>query len=192
VHLVCQWNLNVLQKLIAKGGDIYKLDKNFMSCLHYAAESSNDVSDIIWLLVSKGLNVNARDIDGETPLLKASMFGHFNNIKALIELGANVSITSKNGSTCLHYTSESCKDTSEVIKLLVSNGLDLNAKDENGNTPLHSAARSGHVNNVKELIKLGTNLSITNNHRDNALHVCDSDEKRDILKAETENFMEID
>lgn len=47
----------------------------------------------------------------------------------------------------------------EVVKLLVSRSADKSCKDKQGYTPLHAAAASGHIEIVKYLLRLGTEVS---------------------------------
>jgi len=47
----------------------------------------------------------------------------------------------------------------EIVKLLVSRSADKSCKDKQGYTPLHAAAASGHLDIVKYLLRLGTEVS---------------------------------
>lgn len=48
----------------------------------------------------------------------------------------------------------------EVVKLLVSRSADKSCKDKQGYTPLHAAAASGHLEIVKYLLRMGTEVSV--------------------------------
>lgn len=48
---------------------------------------------------------------------------------------------------------------SEIVKLLVSRSADKSCKDKQGYTPLHAAAASGHLEIVKYLLRMGTEVS---------------------------------
>lgn len=48
----------------------------------------------------------------------------------------------------------------EVVKLLVSRSADKSCKDKQGYTPLHAAAASGHIEIVKYLLRMGTEVSV--------------------------------
>lgn len=47
----------------------------------------------------------------------------------------------------------------EVVKLLVSRSADKSCKDKQGYTPLHAAAASGHIEIVKYLLRMGSEVS---------------------------------
>ena len=52
----------------------------------------------------------------------------------------------------------------EVVKLLVSRSADKCCKDKQGYTPLHAAAASGHIEIVKYLLRMGTEVSSLTEH----------------------------
>ncbi|KYQ93926.1 hypothetical protein DLAC_04923 [Tieghemostelium lacteum] len=47
---------------------------------------------------------------------------------------------------------------------------DINAKDSNGDTPLHWAARNGHDDVIKVLVKYKADVNILNNSKETPLH----------------------
>ena len=80
------------------------------------------------LLVSElGANVNARDIDGWTPLHQAAENGHVEMARLLVsELGADVNARDCSGWTPLHLAAEN--GHVEMARLLVSEfGAEVNA-----------------------------------------------------------------
>ena len=74
--------------------------------LHIACENDNE--DIIKLLISKGVDVNAVDKDINTPLHIACTNNNFDIIKLLIDNGAKVKCQNKNNETPLH---KACKNS---------------------------------------------------------------------------------
>lgn len=46
-----------------------------------------------------------------------------------------------------------------MVKMLVSRGADKSCKDKLGYTPLHAAAASGHIEIVKYLLRMGTEVN---------------------------------
>ena len=101
--------------------------------LHTAVENRD--LDIVELLLSKGVNVNARGDNGRTPLhLASGRKDAFINpptancdvdiIKILIKHGADVNARSIGGKTPLNYALENrCKD---AVIFLLENGADPN------------------------------------------------------------------
>jgi ankyrin repeat protein len=85
--------------------------------------------------LAKGVDVNARNNNGKTPLfLTAFSRGHTDIIKLLLDHGADVNAKEHNGETPLHSAALNASEDS--TELLLSHGADVNAKDNKGRTPL--------------------------------------------------------
>ena len=97
--------------------------------------SSNDVVSCL----SEGADPNARDEDGNRPLLRAVM-SKPEVVKALLDAGADPNARDKDGRTSLHHAAM-FKSLSAVESLLAADA-DPNARDEDGVTPLHVAVFS--------------------------------------------------
>lgn len=65
--------------------------------LHIACEIENGNLEVIELLVKYGGEINARDGDGFTPLQTAAILGKMQTVTKLVELKANVNLTTKDG-----------------------------------------------------------------------------------------------
>ena len=48
-------------------------------------------------LISHGADVNAREVDGETPLMRASYWGHAKVVEALLDAGADKELKATSG-----------------------------------------------------------------------------------------------
>ena len=85
--------------------------------------------------------VDVKDYDnGMTPLIYASLRGHENIVKLLLQSGANINIKDNTGSTALmHAASSNAFRHINVAELLLKNGADITAKDNSGNTALDIA-----------------------------------------------------
>ena len=109
---------------------------------------NNENPDMIKVLLEAGLNLNARDKYGYTPLLRAA-WGNKNPdvIKTLLAAGADLKAKTKNGSTPLHLAAQN-NENPDMIEALLAAGAKLEARDEFGSTPLHRCGRgeqeSGH------------------------------------------------
>jgi ankyrin repeat protein len=58
--------------------------------------------DVVWALLEKGADVNARrNEDGVTPLIAASAQGHVDVVRALLEKGADVDAKGNDAITAL-------------------------------------------------------------------------------------------
>ena len=65
--------------------------------LHIACEIENGNLEVIELLVKYGGEINARDGDGFTPLQTAAILGKMQTVTKLVELKADVNLTTKDG-----------------------------------------------------------------------------------------------
>ncbi|KAJ7788289.1 ankyrin repeat-containing domain protein, partial [Mycena olivaceomarginata] len=99
------------------------------------------------------------DNDGATPLHYASLRGHTDVAKFLIETGADVNVTDKDGVTPLHYTS--LQGHTDVAKFLIDKGADVNATNKDRATPLHYASLRGHTDVSKFLTEKGADIDAT-------------------------------
>ncbi|CAH8626520.1 unnamed protein product [Schistosoma rodhaini] len=76
------------------------------------------------------------DLDSEadfTPLLFACYHGHLELVKALLNRGANVSVTDKNHWTALHWAAQQCH--ADIVEVLLDYGASIYAKDLHGCMP---------------------------------------------------------
>ena len=87
---------------------------------------------------SRGLNQLIMPWGGkDESLIEAAKRGDLDEVKRLIENGADVNIKDNDGDTPLHYAASG--GHLDVVKFLVENGADVNAKDKYGRTPLDVA-----------------------------------------------------
>jgi ankyrin repeat protein len=110
----------------------------------------NQFSRHIDAIRKAGADVNAKNIDGKTPLHQAAYFNKNPEvITTLIEAGADVNAKNVVGATPLHAAALINRNP-EVLRVLIEAGADVNAKKAVGETPLHTAAAYG-INNPETL-----------------------------------------
>jgi ankyrin repeat protein len=131
--------------------------------------------DDLQAFVSSGVEPDARDRCGRTPLILASYYGNRSVAEWLIGNGANVNAKDapgprgeKGSMTSLHAAAE--KGQLEIAKLLLEHGAKPNPKMTNGYSPLMLAAESGRVPLVKLLVKHGANVNLGGQDRWMPLH----------------------
>ncbi|HJY28160.1 MAG TPA: ankyrin repeat domain-containing protein [Pyrinomonadaceae bacterium] len=72
------------------------------------------------LLSAPGIDVNATDASGSTPLLEAARFGHEDICRTLIAAGANLKAKDKDGKTALQLAIQG--DHDDVVRVLKQAG----------------------------------------------------------------------
>jgi len=139
-------------------GEEYDSVSTNLTLLHIAAWNCSTVM-VLEYIVSHGVDVNAKDNCGWTPLHYASEYNpNVEIVKYLVSQGAAVNAKNEDsGGTPLHFAAL-LNSNVEVLKYLVSQGADVNTKDKNGCTPLHGAATNPNVEIVKYLVSQGADI----------------------------------
>ncbi|KAH9955976.1 ankyrin repeat-containing domain protein [Lactifluus volemus] len=95
--------------------------------------------------------------NGWTPLHRASLSGHLEVVRLLLDHGADVNATKQDHRRSLHLASSS--GYPEIVKLLLERGADIHVLDDDGRTPSQEASRRGYRRIVKLLSEYGCNTS---------------------------------
>ena len=152
-----------VEVLLANKADPNVVDDKLRTALHMTTKA--DVSaNIIASLVRRGIDVNAADIDGLTPLHEKCRIEDPRSIDILLKQGAATNARSKYGITPLHIAASHFASNVIFDRLLAAGAqLVINQQDDEGNTPLHLAACIGHINGVKYLLSHGADPHVVNN-----------------------------
>jgi len=120
----------------------------------------NDDKKRIGSALHHGASVNAKDADGTTALMLATVLGKFHSVQMLLHAGADVNIGDKDGYTPIHGAG--FQGRADIARLLVSQGgMDINDRHSDGYTPMHRAVAGSqprHAETVKVMLELGANL----------------------------------
>ena len=112
-----------------------------------------------------------KQITGATSLWAASLGGHVEVVKILIEGGANVNHGTKTKSTPLRAAS--FHNRLEVMQYLIANGADLDATNIAGQSPLMIATLRNHSESVELLANKGADINLGSSKGLTPLHaVC--------------------
>jgi ankyrin repeat protein len=173
------------------------------------AATRGDVGRVRWL-TARGAPLDLRDSVGWTALMHASHLDgseqcHTGVVRALLDAGAGINLSSIDGTTALMLACTA--DAWETVPLLLERGADataasvdqctalhfvsepdfskwlldarakVDAQDSSGNTPLHVAAKHGHVYVARVLVAAGASVDKQNAFGRTPLHeACSSED----------------
>jgi ankyrin repeat protein len=112
-------------------------------------------ADKLKRLLNAGVNIEARDVNGSTPILIATANNHTNIVKILLDAGANPNEKNRWQDTTLVWAAHF--NNVEMAKLLVAKEAML--EYINGQTALHFACWRGDVNIVKYFLTIGADIN---------------------------------
>ena len=142
----------MVRMLLSNGVNSNAKNHRGETALHVLSRCGPDSKDsvrIARLLLERGVDVNMRDNDHDSPLHCASYNGKLEIVRELLNHGANASAKNKRDEVPLHQVLqgeyESQADGMRIAQLLLDRGVDVNARDKNGATPLHLASWCGKL-----------------------------------------------
>ena len=142
--------------LLKRGFDANTLDPKGLHGLFLAVqEPSPNVADV--LIRWPKTDVEFRSAKDESPLMLASLRGHLDLVKKLVERGGDVN---KSGWTPLHYAATS--GHLKIMDLLLENHAYIDAESPNKTTPLMMAAQYGTAAAVRLLLEAGADATLRN------------------------------
>lgn len=143
----CREN-EITQLLLDKGANVKaKYRKNY-TLLHAIAYGSKDNKKVfIDTLIAKGVDVNAINDYGATPLHKAVEIRDKEIVEILLRNGANINVVDDGIGSPLHLAST--MGELEMVQFLIANGANINLKNKDGKTPVECTR---FHKNVKEYL----------------------------------------
>ena len=137
---VFQDRTEIVEYLLRKGAKVNQPGALGQTPLHFACQG--DVKQIFDLLMNeRSINLDAKDEEGDTPLIVAARNGKVDYIKALVAKGANINAQNNSNSTALHEAAKAGKYDAAVA--LVDLNANMNLMDSNFKTPFMVACESG-------------------------------------------------
>lgn len=124
----------------------------------YAALQAGSLKAAEALWQHPGLQVDAANVNGETPLMMAALRGQLQWCERLVGRGAPVN---RSGWTPLHYAA-SGPEAQAVVSWLLGQGARIDARSPNGSTPLMMAAGYGPEAAVDVLLTHGADTKLSN------------------------------
>ncbi|XP_070708029.1 caskin-2-like [Pempheris klunzingeri] len=163
-HAALTGTTELLSLLLEAQATVDIKDINGMRPLHYAAWQGK--ADSVLLLLRAGASVNSPSNDGQIPLHLSAQYGHYEVSEMLLQHQSNPCLMNKAKKTPLDLACEFGR--LKVAQLLLSSNMvtallegegGLDGVDSPSTTPLHLAARNGHKDIIKLLLKAGIDIN---------------------------------
>jgi len=139
-----------VKELLARGADPNARNDSGVAALIPATDNLETAR----LLVEAGADVTARTEAGDSALIVAARrAGAARVVAYLLDKGADISASTKDGATALHRAAES--GDMDMLTLLLDRGADVNARRKSGRSPLASAVVFGHGAAVRYFLSKG-------------------------------------
>ena len=211
--------LQNVQCLVESGADIFIRDKKGLSSLYFAVQlESLDIANYLivsaansnkygkkWLtplhqLVIQGNNELVRylveiageeniDIASSSPLFCIKLYKNIENVRSLVESGADVNYRTKRGLTPLHNAAQN--GSQDSVRFLVESGADVNYRTSDGFTPLHFAAQKDNLDIVRYLVESKADFNCRTSDGFTPLHYAAQKDNLDIVRLLVESRADV-
>jgi ankyrin repeat protein len=165
---ICRNHLHAAELLLEHDGSVDIRDSRQQTALHKVMDRRDKEStEVVWLLIEHGADVNAQRNDLWTPLHLAVNNEEFRVARILLKSGADVNSPNCDGQAPLHLlsrrdTSQGEDGGSDIAGLLLDHGANVNAKDKDNAAPLHLACYNQKLKIVRVLLDHGANADAEN------------------------------
>jgi ankyrin repeat protein len=183
MHAAASGSIAVMRTLIEAGAEVNAANSRRATAMHWAQPDAAKVA----LLLSKGAAVDAKTVEGRTPLyVAATLAAGIPSLQLLLEAGANPNADTLVGATPLFPAVNSSAEMTKilldkganpnhvtksgatpilftrdaaVVELLIARGADVRARSKVGETALMDAATRGDAAAAKMLIAKGADVN---------------------------------
>ncbi|MDM8335685.1 ankyrin repeat domain-containing protein [Wolbachia pipientis] len=124
--------------------------------LDCALEHNN--KKMVAFLVSKGIEANDQDFNGNARLHKASYNDNTKAVELLLKFKVDVNAVTKCNRTPLHLAAK--RGHTKIVRMLLAVKASMNICEQPSFTPLHLAVQKDHFDIAQLLIEKGADLSI--------------------------------
>ena len=128
------------------------------------------------LLLDAGARINARNADGNTPLIYAAANGEYSLVMLLLERGAQIDAQGKYDGTALMSAAQ--KGRTEVVRALIAQGADMSLKAENG----FPASKFAKTEEIRAIISGQEYEPLDYNDGEEALKKADFDKAKKVFR----------
>ncbi|XP_046543393.1 uncharacterized protein LOC124253630 [Haliotis rubra] len=145
-------------------------DLQGMSALHCAVHLRRYRSDVLPILLEKGIHPNCLDKQGRTALHYASENSMKESVKLLLEYNADLGVKDIHGMTSLHYAAKAKDNSCDILEILLRKSVGPNIIDNRGRTALHYASENSDKESVKLLLEYNADPGVKDIHDMTSLH----------------------
>lgn len=161
-------DIALIDLLVKQGANLHHVDADGWDALFHAVNACQP-NAVRHLIVAHGLNPNARDKHGRTPIMIAAARGDIPTIETLIECGANPHEIDPDGWDVLMYAS-GYGQPHAVTHFISRYGMDPNRSDRHGLTSAIIASAKGHGPIIDLLFENGADITHADCQLRTALH----------------------
>lgn len=178
----------ILRFLLQNGADASARDSRSCSALHllyntFSGSSYRLTFDVatVQILLDAGVDLDATDENGDTPLMTASSHWNYSYVRFLLERNASVHVKNNSLETAVHMavgryrlsrsTDEQVDRAISTLQQLLDSGADVDARDGDSITPLISASDALRHESVKTLLNHGANVHARDKYFRTAVHM---------------------
>ena len=177
-HYVCNSDYTyerAVTFLIERGASVTVTDNRNLNLLHMCVmptfmrlqttdpeddfPSRENATNVLQILLSLGLDINARDDIGHTALHHSIRSRNLAVIEKLLQLGADPNLKTSTGESAIHRATI-YQDVFQTLVSYTQYDLDMNEPDNFGSSPLHWAVKYLEKPVVEYLIKLGADTNL--------------------------------
>lgn len=172
LHFVSKHGLHQVLKLMLEKGVDQNCTERSKTALHVAAEAGHE--RCMQILLSHGAPLDATDDDSMTPALICAKNHFAKGLQILADGGADLTKTTKDGSSCWHICSEKRGHAmGNVAKVLKASGVSFELLNNAGDQPLHVHIQKKRTEGVRALIQAGADLhSFAKNNQSPLMTAC--------------------
>ena len=176
-------DMNTFNTALQLGANIKATDRHGDNAVLTATQGNH--TQLLALLLDKGVSPNAKGSSGFTPLTYAAMYGSVGNIRLLLKAGADPNLRNALGDAPLHLAAQFGHP--DVIAILAAASARIDAPNAAGDTPLIVAIRANQSEAFNQLIKLGASTNAADHNKFSALILAIREDRETMALALAEN-----
>ena len=153
-YAIAQNNMDLLQILIENGANVNYTNGDSWADTPLMTASRLGLDNVVRILLTRNVDINAVDINGNTALHTAALNSQLSVVKLLLEKNPNLDIQNKVGNTALHLAVIS--GNIDIVGELVLKGANTRIRNNDGKYP-KDIARANNSAAIFEVLREAEN-----------------------------------